>query len=103
MKTGKRLVQVILPKDVAEWVRAQSEKEGVKVGTWLRRMLMSMRDASPSDEKVERRLKKLERRVCELQRWSHPPFDFTHLVRRLEALERKQELPDGTPINRSRT
>lgn len=53
--------------------------------------------------KLEAKVKKLERTVRELQRWSHAPFDFTHLVRRLEALERKHELPDGTPIKRSRT
>lgn len=50
---------------------------------------------------LEERVKMLERAVRKLQKVAHEPFDFTHLVRRLEVLERKRELPDGTPANRT--
>lgn len=32
--------------------------------------------------------RELERRVARLEKWAHEPFDFSHLIRRLEKLEK---------------
>jgi hypothetical protein len=45
----------------------------------------------------------LSERVSKLEAWAHEPFDFTHLVERLERLERAQSLrqfprPEGGKV-----
>lgn len=51
---------------------------------------------------VNERLDELEERLKKLEKWTHEPFDFTDLIKRLETLERahpglyqKRDNPDS--------
>jgi len=39
------IVQAILPRDVYDWVQDNCEREGLKVSSWLRRLVMMQRRA----------------------------------------------------------
>lgn len=84
-KVNERLVQTVVSKGLAEWVRASAAADGVSSAAWVRRLLLQAQStqASTGEEwrigRLEDHEKNMERELTRLGR------EHTELLRALAA------------------